>query len=139
MYLGDYQLGDRLPLEVFCQNAAGLPVEPDAAPVATVYAGSATTSVVSQLLPPADRFGAPGLFQHTMHLDGRFNTGRYNVLFSWLASGSPRVSLARFYVLPNGNAAGAVIAMTHYRQPQAEFLVQQLDSGRLVKGRNPRL
>lgn len=139
MYLGDYQLGDRLPLEVFCQTAAGLPVEPDDAPVATVYAGSSTTSVVSLALPPSDRFGAAGLFQQTVHLDGRFNTGRYNVLFSWLASGSPRVSLARFLVLPGGDARGAVIALAFYQQPQAQFLVHQTDAGRLLRGRNPRL
>lgn len=137
MYLGDFQLGDRVPLTVFCTNASGAPVSPDAAPAVSIFLEGASAPAFSMRLPPADRVNTPGLFLHALHLDGRFTTGEYVAHVSWLASGAARATLLRFGVLPGGHADGAVIAMYPYRRPHADFLVQQTDGRKLLRGRNP--
>lgn len=78
-----------------------------------------------------------GFFGHTIHLDNRFAVGRYGVRYSWTVSDASRMLLDTFDVLENGNGDGVVIAMYHFHRPHAEFLVQELDSRKLIKGRNP--
>lgn len=136
MYLGAYQLGDRLPGAILCRGSTLLPVAPDLAPTANIYSVSAGP-VAQYSLPPADRPGATGLFARAIHLDARFSVGRYAVHYSWLVSGAARASCDVFDILTGGHADGAVIALYPYHCPHAEFLVQQLDSRKLVKGRNP--
>lgn len=137
MYLGDFQRGDRLPLKVLCTNAAGLPVNPDEAPTATFYAAGSTTPAFSVALPPADPVDATGLFLLAVHLDGRLSEGYYGVQLSWVVSGSPRAELRKFCVIPGGNKDGAVVSMYHYRRPHADFLIQQTDGRKLLRGQNP--
>lgn len=136
MYIGSYQLGDRLPVSVLCQDGDGLPTLPDAAPHVSFYK-SAGGPVMTAAVPPADERAARGLFASSVHLDERFAAGSYVAEYSYTLSGSAVVSTDVFTVLPNGDPGGSVIAVYHYHRPHAVFLVQQLDTGRLVKGRNP--
>jgi hypothetical protein len=95
MYLGQYQLGDRLPIRVLCSDADDLPVEPDEAPRACVRNVSGV-AVPDLWLPPLDRTSAPGLFQYPLHLDARFATGYYVAEISWKAGGNPRATACSF-------------------------------------------
>lgn len=136
MDLGSYRQGERMPLTLQCRAASLAPVLPLTAPRATVQGGPASVRYVF-LLPPVDPAHAAGLFGLVMHLDRRFQPGRYGVRFEFDDAGSPRARAASFTVLPGGNPDGSVIAMYALHRPEAEFLLQQLDSGKLVKGRNP--
>jgi hypothetical protein len=129
MFIGAYQLGDRVPLAVLTDAL------PAAAPVAVVH--GETGPVYSTLLPQIDRAGAPRLFTRSVHLDARWTPGYYSVQYAWTVAGSGRALVDTFQVLPNGHRDGAVIALYAYHRPHADFLVQQVDSGKIVKGRNP--
>lgn len=136
MYLGAYQLGGRVHLPAFGADLGGTPANPDAAPRAVVYAASGLPPV-GYLIPPTDLGNADGLFGRTIHLDARFSPGDYAALVSYSSGGTPRADLHTFTVLPGGHPDGTVIALYPYHRPQAEFLVQQTDSGSILKGRNP--
>jgi hypothetical protein len=139
MYLGSYQLGDRVGLVVDCHRPGAVAELPDAAPVATIV-GPSGTAVRTLAVPPPEPISQPGLFTFGLHLDGRFAPGRYAVRFSYTVLGATRVpKLATFEVLPGGDPDGAALAMYHFQRPHAAFLVRQLDSGKIVKGRNPRV
>jgi hypothetical protein len=137
MYLGRFQLGDRLPLVVLTRDGSGQPELPDAAPGAALYPPGATAPAVSLELPPADPIGSPGLFLHALHLGRLFAAGEYRVRYSWTAGGLPRSATGSFTILPGGHPDGTVIAMYRFRRPHADFIIQQLDGGVRVKGRNP--
>lgn len=137
MYLGDFQLGDRLPVAVLCTSAAGLPQSPDEAPFASFCHADDTTPALSLALPPADPLNATGLFMLTVHADGRFKEGDWTANVSWTVSGSPRAELRRFTILPGGHKDGSIVAMHHYRRPHADFLIQQTDGRKLLRGQNP--
>lgn len=136
MYLGQYQLGDRVPIRVFCSDADDLPVEPDEAPRANI-ANASGVAIHSLWLPPLSRTLSPGLFQHPLHLDARLATGFYRVELSWKVSGNARAAVDQFEIVDAGHEAGSVISMYAFSRPQAEFLVYQTDGKKLYKGRNP--
>jgi hypothetical protein len=136
VYLGQYQLGDRLPIRVFCSDSDDLPVEPDEAPRACLRNASGV-AVPDLWIPPLNRSGSPGLFQYPLHLDARFSTGYYAVEISWKVSGSPRATVVQFQIVAGGDPEGAVLSMYAFSRPHAEFLVYQTDSAKIHKGRNP--
>jgi hypothetical protein len=135
VYLGAYQLGSRVQLPAFNADLGVAPANPTAAPRAVVYPASGRPAN-SYLLPPLDLDNATGLFGFTAHL-GNYSVGDYAVLVCYSSGGTPRAELHRFTVLTGGHADGTVIAIYPYHRPQAEFLVQQLDSGKLFRGRSP--
>lgn len=136
MYLGEFMLGDRVPLGLMCQEPTGLPVLPDAAPYASVMNTDGEIAV-SLRVPPQDVATAPGVFGIALHLDSRFSIGRYSAHYSWTDGGESRVGVDVFDVIPGGHPDGAIIALYPYHRPQAEFLIQQTDGRKLLKGRNP--
>jgi hypothetical protein len=136
-YLGRYQLGQFVPLAVRTVNGSDVAGLPDDAPAALVYSDSG--KVLTQLLPIKDRFAVTGFFFHRLPLGAAFAAGRHWVLYQWLRSGTHFAESDVFEIGDGGHADGAVLALHHYRRPNAEFVVQQLDSGKLVRGRNPRL
>lgn len=135
MFLGNYQPGDRLPLVVDVHHQGAVAV-PDSAPVARVYTAAAAT-VADYVLPPLDPSNFPGFFGRPVHLDARFGVGQFAVRFAWTVGGLMRAAVKTFAVLPGGHPDGAAIAAYAFHMPQAEYLVLQLDSGKLFKGRNP--
>lgn len=138
MYRGRYQLGQEVPLGVLCLNAADTPTAPDRAPTMKVW-DAAGTRVADLAIPALDRYAVTGLFRHRLFLDGRFAAGRYTVTYHWNAGSFVGLDADTFEIAAGGHADGSVVAMTWYHRPQAEFIVQQLNSGAIVKGRNPRL
>ena len=83
---------------------------------------------------------ATGLFCLPVFLDTLYGTaGRYLAVFKWTDSGGvAHHKPASFYILPGGNADGAIIGMFSILRPDASYLIHQNDSGRLIRGRNPR-
>lgn len=137
-YRGRYQIGTHVPLHVLTVNGSNVPSFPTDAPRIEVW--SATAKVVSnKAVPVVDRFGQTGLFGHRLFLDGRFSAGRYTVYYRYLVGTYQGVVEDTFEVVAGGDGDGAVIALNYYERPHAVFCVFQLDSGRLVKGRNPRV
>jgi hypothetical protein len=139
VFRGFSQLGDRVVITVLATDADGAVSLPAAAPWVSLYHDSDSGAPrFSTQLPPVDPVKSPGLFARALHLDQRFPTGYYSALAFWLdGSGNARVQRDSFVILPGGHGDGAVIGMYFYTRPHANFLVQHLDSGKLVRGRNP--
>jgi hypothetical protein len=138
MYYGRFQLGQSVPLAIRTDDANGTPTTPDDVPSARIYKDDGTLVKV-QRIPTLDKSGVTGLFLLPLFLSSTFAVGGYRVVYSYTISGSPQVKDDYFEIGAGGNAGGAVIGMFWYDRPQAKFLIQQLDSGKLVQGRNPRL
>lgn len=135
-FLGEYQLGDRVPLSLVTVNADDTPTLPDAAPQADIYSGSAL--VASVRLPVLDL--TRQVFGLRLPLASGFATGAYDVAFRWLLSGTENGATARFEVRAGGNAEGTVIGLTYFL-PNLErpALVFQTDAGFVGAYRNPRV
>lgn len=138
-YRGRWQLGEHVPMQVQCRNSTGAPVAPTAAPTLSVYDSSGTRIVNEKTIPVLDRFGTTGLFGIWLYLTSAFAAGQYAAVYSWTSGVFTGRFVEQFEVVAGGNADGAVISMYYYQRPHARFVVQQLDSGRLVKNRNPSL
>lgn len=136
---GRFQTGDSIGLVVGTVDGGDRPVEPDAAPVATIRDpdGAPVAAV------PLPRLGRdPTVFGMNYFLGLRFATlGTYSVAYAWdygegTASGA---AADAFELIAGGDSGGAVIAMSHIDRPEAGYVVAQLASGKLVQGRDPRL
>jgi hypothetical protein len=90
-------------------------------------------------IPIQDRYGITGLFQTQIFLGPAFAPGQYTVSYSYSSGGGSFSGMAddNFEVLPGGDTDGTTEAMYFYHRPQADFVVQQLSSGKLKKRRNP--
>jgi hypothetical protein len=135
---GRYQLGEEVPLKLLCVNGAGAPVAPDAAPTVDIWRG-ATKVLAGAMLPTLDRAAATGLFRLGVFLGGAFSEGRHTAVFRYRAGSYYGQAVEDFEVVPGGSRDGAVVAVHWYERPHAGFVVQQLDSGKLTRGRNPRV
>lgn len=133
---GRYQLGQEVALTLLCTDASGTPTNPVSAPHADIFRGS--TKVLSGLLfPVLDAGSTTGLFQRNVFLGNLFSTGRHQVVFRYLVGSYLGQVTDDFEILAGGDPDGAVIAAHWYERPHAGFVVQQKDSGKLIKGRNP--
>jgi len=139
-YRGRYKLGDHVPLLLLTRSASGTPTLPLDVPYAKVWDNTGTL-VHNFFMPIADRFAVTGLFTHNMRLGGRFPTlGMYRVVYFYNLSGSYHgTDEDTFELIAGGDNDGTVISDYFYNRPFASFVVQQLDSGKLVSGRNPRI
>lgn len=141
MFRGRYQQGQEIPLGVLCVDEDNTPANPTTAPHMDIYLGAAQV-LSGKLLPTLDP-GAPGgvtgLFQYNLFLGPFFSVGRHTVVYRYLVGTYLGQVVDEFEVVAGGDTDGAVIAACWFEKPHAAFVVQQLDSGQLVKGRNPRL
>lgn len=137
-YRGRYQLGQEIPLGVLTVNASGAPSFPTTAPHMDVFSGSAKV-VSGKLLPVVDRGGQTGYFHYPLYLGPQFAAGRYSVVYRYLVGTYLGQVEDTFEVIAGGDDEGEVLAMHWFERPQADFVVQQLSSGKLVRGRNPRI
>lgn len=136
MFLGHYQLGSLLPVRVWCRTSAGVPTEPDAAPLVQIHDDDGDL-VYAASLPIVDRGRVTGYFFDTLNLDQRFEAGRYSVLVTYALSSTRRGELSTFEILPGGDPAGAGISMCYVRQDAADYVLLQNDAGTLAKLKNP--
>jgi len=138
MFRGRYQIGQEVPLSVLTVNASRVPSFPTVAPHFEVFSSSAKL-ITGKLMPVMDRNGATGLFQALLRLDARFSAGRHQAVIHYKVGTYYGQQVLDFDILAGGNASGAVEAMHWLERPHANFVVHQLDSGEIHKGRNPRL
>lgn len=138
MWRGRYQLGQDAILGLLTTDANGTPVWPDLCPQAKVWDASGALTWSGQL-PVLDRYGTTGFFQYNLFLQAPFAAGLYRVDYTYAVSGTPYLAAGELEVVAGGNGLGAVQSLHWYHQPHGEFLVQQLSSGGVQRGRNPRV
>ena len=136
MYIGRYQIGQVVPISVVTTDASDNPSDPDDVPIARIYRGS--TFVASVRMSVRDRFSQRAYFDHQLKLmGGAYQAGYHTVIYTYTVSGSTITKQSCFQVVPGGDEGGTVISMTTYKRPEAQSVVAQLTSGRLVFGRGP--
>lgn len=137
MWLGRHQLGQTVPLLLLCRSAAGTATIPTRPPVFKCYSASAL--VRNKEMPITERFTQPGLFYFPLFLNGDFATGQYQVLYYFRIGSDYGVVEDNFEVVGGGQATGEVTNMHFYARPHADFIMQSLEAGLIVKGRNPKV
>lgn len=137
MYLGRYQLGATLHLELPCRDLNKQAVLPDKPPQLKVFNG--TTLVEAKLMPIQDRYVVTGLFRSTLFLGRLYAVGQYQVVYYYhsTATGYYGLHHDNFEVVAGGDVRGAVVGTYFYERPEASYIVQGLESGSIIKGRNP--
>ncbi len=82
---------------------------------------------------------AEPLFGQRLLLTAEFAPGRYEIYYRYRASTYSNVVTDVFEIAAGGDTAGSVVSMVGYKRPHATYVVHQLDSGRIRKGKNPRV
>lgn len=152
MNLGRVQQGDWLRIPVWTQNTTPAPAWPTDGSGNVVFPHFTIISpvlahqvlVIQDAVMTAVKRGESAQLGHhyaDQRIGPEFPAGFYYVLVDWqVASASVnRACLHIFEVVAGGDANGAYTALHCYEQPQATFLVGQLDSGRLDVRRNPKV
>lgn len=90
-------------------------------------------------MPIEDRYVLTGWFRSTLFLGRLYATGFYTVVYYYTTNGVTVQGLDtdNFEVVGGGDARGAVIGTYFYDRPEARYIVQGLESGSIIKGRNP--
>lgn len=132
-----YQLGDVMPLHLRCTTTAGVPVEPDDAPVAVIADENGIVETVK--LPVVDRSDVTGVFNASVNLDGEYSEGHLSIQYVYFVSSVARSVLVEAEIRVGGNSRGAGIAMEYFRQPSANYILYQTDQGFLRRHQNPKV
>lgn len=136
MDLGRYQVGQVVIPAVETFDRSGGPAEPEAAPTATIAGPGGFVRGPFKLAMD----GGPMRFALPILLGLEFGLGIYQVSYQYRADGYDIATPTdTFEVIAGGDVGGRVISMTAYGRPEAQYVVAQLASGRVVQGRNPRL
>jgi hypothetical protein len=138
MHKGRYTLGSHVPLSVRTTNSGGQPAAPTECPTVSVY-DSSGARVETRLIPVRDTPAVTGLFAYRLRLGPAYSAGSYTVAYRWRSGDYHGIVTEAFEVTRGGDAEGAVIALHDYKRPHARHVVHQLDSGKLKRGRNPRI
>ncbi len=138
-YLGRFQLGATVPLYLQCRNSSRAPTLPDRPPQYKVFLAGATAPVEAHLMPIIDRYIVTGLFRSTQFLGRLYVAGMYQVCYYYNIAGSPVVETDNFEIVGGGSVNGAVVSTYFLARPEANYIVQGLESGQITKGRNPRV
>lgn len=139
MYRGRWQYGEEKALGVLTTNAAGVPTWPDAAPQVDFYGAAGKIASLARSLPALERAFTTGLFQGELFLDNQAPVGLVRVVYRWTVGSFAGSVVDSFEVIQGGDSKGYVLALDDFSRPQADFLIQELSSGRLRAGKNPRL
>ncbi len=132
-YLGRYQQGQEVPLEIQCFQPKGIRALPDMAPVARMYRDGAL--VGSQVLSVND--DGPGRFGFDYLIGVDSEPGLYAVCYWYQTGIVVRSQWQVFEVVPGGDMAGPVIAATVLERPDGDQVLAQFGSGVLAVGRDP--
>jgi hypothetical protein len=138
MYLGRYQLGDTVNVLLLCRDANRTPGMPDDVPEMKVWDQSGNLLLAASM-PIMDQYIKPGLFYYQLLLDGKYSPGNWSLTFYWaMNSGAySGIESSQFEIVPGGDPDGAVIGMFFYYRPHANFVMQQLERGKVIQKRNP--
>lgn len=136
MWLGRYQIGDRVGLFALSRDRAGEVEEPFGLVQAFLY-NSSGAIIEAVPLHPKNRFGGNFDFTASLRLSASYTPGHYLVLYQWSVSASPFARYDTFEVLSGGDEDGQVIAMHFIDRPEARYVLYQTESGEINAGRNP--
>lgn len=138
-FWGRYQQGSEIPFTIRTRRATGLPEWVDPAPVLEVWSPT-MVKVVSRTMAAYQPGIIVGVYRLPVFLGSLFaGTGKYSVVIRWTdTTSTPVQDAGSFDLLANGNVNGTIIAMTEVDRPDARYLLTFLDSGRILRRKNPR-
>ncbi len=136
-YLGRYQVGQDVPLQVQCVDSNGDPTVPDGAPLARVYRDG--SYVRSARVPLETDPDVAGRFRGRYTLGDGDAPGHCTVVYLYSTLGLPRGDSDCFEVVAGGDPSGAVLAGYAFSRPDGDFLLAHLAAGRLASGQTPYL
>lgn len=136
-YLGRFQLGASVPLYLRCVNVSNAPSLPDNPPQAKIFSG--TTVVEARKMPIEDRYvpNCTGTFRLPLFLGRLYAAGRYTAVYYYRVSSYYGMVEDCFDVVPGGDPRGSVVSAYFLERPEASYVVQALEDGSIIKGRNP--
>jgi hypothetical protein len=136
-YLGRYQQGDEVPLQLQCFAAAETAGLPDAAPIVRIYReGVLADEFTLPLLPDAQ---VSGRFGQNYRLGYLTAPGRYLAAYWYQASDVVQAQQQVFEVMPGGDPGGPVLATQVIGRPDGDRVLAQVASGALLVGQDPYL
>ena len=136
MNLGRFHAGDSIPLSVPVENASGTPTLPDSAPVARIYRAGTLIETVS--LPICDRYKTTAYFQKRHRLSASYTaSAAYIIVYQFAISSTTYRRVSWFSVYAGGDEDGTVIAAAAVERPEANIVLYETESGKLMAGRNP--
>lgn len=140
-YLGRYQPGDTVPLRVWTIDwSTNEAIFPPKAPWLRVFNADGDVVAFVPRMPTEDFWGITGLFRHSLRLGGEFVTGKYVAIYTYQNRiGNTYCVHDQFEVTGGSDASGTLISLYSVRHPETNYVLGQLNSGRLVMGRNPRV
>lgn len=136
MYLGRQQLGTWIDIYLQCRDSAKTPTMPDAVPTIRIR-DSLGVLVHSGLMPIVERDRA--LFCTRLLLGAGFAVGTQTVEMAYLIAGATKIDSRTFEISPAGNPTGQVLGMTYFHHPSADSIVYQVESGSILRGKNPKV
>lgn len=137
-YLGRFQLGDYVPLQIGTHPGTAVAANPTAAPTARIVALDTPGSAVETVnMAIRDAYKRTGFFLNWLRLSSSYSAKIYAAYYTWAIAGSNYSECDMFEVVAGGNSSGAVIGAAVIQRPEAEFLMYQLDDGTLNVRRNP--
>ena len=139
MFLGRLQLGQWLDLNLQCGDANHTPAIPVDCPMMTIRRASDSVAVYTKEMPITEKQGVPiGLFTAKVFLGSAFNVGQYTVEIAYTVGSFTDVQTRTFRIIESGNPNGQVIGMAFFRRPNRDNILYQTESGRILRGSNPR-
>jgi len=140
MFLGRQQLGTWLDVYLNCVDASRTPTLPDAVPTIKIRRSSDNAVVYTGLMPIVEKAGvAIGLFCSRLLLGIGFSVGTHSVEMVYLVSGQAFIVSRTLEIMAGGDPKGQVLAMIYLHNPSADHIVFQVESGLLLKGKNPKV
>jgi hypothetical protein len=104
-----------------------------------VVRDSSNADVVSKPIPLLDKTIQLGLFAYHIFLDDNFSVGSYTVDLFYAVGSKNGIETHNFSIIAGGDPNGCALGMYWYHRPHADFVVYQVESGKILRGKNPRV
>jgi hypothetical protein len=133
-YYGIHQKGDEVYVPVATLSGEGLLLEPDNPPLCLVFNPAGVLE--KQFTIPKAGSGADSWhFSMEYFLGKTFNAGKYTVIFAYDDNPDYYITAAYFDVYETGDSHGNPISMTAIGFENVKYVVSQLTSGAIIRGR----
>jgi hypothetical protein len=136
-YLGRYQVGQDVPLQVQCVDNNGDAAEPAVAPVARLYRDGAFVRAVE--VPAETDPDVTGRFRGRYTLGDGDAPGHYGIVYLYGTLGLQRGDCDQFEVVAGGDPSGPVLSAYSLQRPEGDYVLAHLSAGRLASGQTPYL
>lgn len=130
-YLGRFVRGQTVLFSLFPVSAL------DSVPTLTLSDDLTSTPIATALAPITSK--NPLSFALPVQLGSNLSLGTLRLTFVYTVGGVTLTQVGTFDLIDGGDSGGRVISLCGYTRPNARYLLAQLDSGRLVQGKNPRV